>query len=371
MDRLTWAEINLKNYSYNFNSVKKIIGPYVKIMAVVKANAYGHGAVAIAKQATKLGASYLGVVCMYEAKQLRAAEIKTPILILNYTDPASVSEALDLNLTLNVMDKEVLTALDRYAGRKNKIAKIHVKIDSGMHRAGLVPDEALRFIPTVENYKYVRLEGIFTHLAASDERDLSFTYKQLEEFDKFLAKLKEKKIIPSLIHASNSGATLRVKKAYYNMVRSGIILYGLTPSEDFKMPFIPKPVMSVKSIIVQTRIIEKGETVGYGRTFKAKKKTAVAVIPMGYADGLRRGPVNWGFVLVKGRKVPILGRVSMDQTSIDITNIPSIKTGEEVVLLGKQQNNEITAEDIAKKIGTINYEVVSGIAARVSRVYLR
>ncbi|MCJ7739795.1 alanine racemase [Candidatus Microgenomates bacterium] len=371
MDRLTWAEINLRNYSYNFNSIKKIIGSKVKIIAVVKANAYGHGAVEIAKQATELGASYLGVVCMYEAKQLRAAKIKTPILILNYTDPASVSEALDLNLTLNVMDKEVISALDKNAGRKNKTAKIHVKVDTGMHRAGLMLDEALRFIPTIENYRNIRLEGIFTHLATSDERDLSFTYAQLARFDELLAKLKEKKIVPSLIHAANSAASLRVKKAYYNMVRPGVILYGLAPSQDFKMPFTPKPVMSIKSIVIQTRIIEKGETVGYGRTFKAEIKTAVAVIPMGYADGLRRGPVNWGFVLVKGRKIPILGRVSMDQTSIDITNIPHVKTGEEVVLLGKQLNNEITAEDIASKIGTINYEVVAGIASRVSRIYIR
>lgn len=370
MDRLTWAEINLKNFTYNFTSVKKIVGPKVKIMAIVKANAYGHGAVGIARQAEKLKADYLGVVCLYEARQLRDAGIKIPILILNYTDSPSVGDVLDLNLTLNVMDTDVLRTVDRLARKKGKIAKIHVKIDSGMHRLGLLPSQALKFIPEIENYKNIKLEGIFTHFATADEKDLWFTKKQLTTFQNILDELRGKNISPPFIHAANSAAVLRLPSAYFNMVRPGIILYGLSPSHDFKLPFTPKPVMTLKSRVAQIRCIGRGETVGYGRTFKAKKKTLVGVIPCGYADGLRRGPTNWGFCLVRGKRVPIIGRVSMDQTSIDVTSILNVQAGDEVVLFGRQKSEEISVDEIAKRIGTINYEVVSSIAARVARKYL-
>lgn len=371
MDRLMRAEINLSNFAYNIRSIRKIIGPQVKLMTVLKANAYGHGAIELAKHAEKLKADCIGVVCLYEAKQLRENGIKLPILILNYTDPESSDEALDNDITLNVMDKAVLDKVEKYGRKYNKKIPIHVKIDSGMHRAGLTPDDALKFIPTIEKYHNVCLKGIFTHFATSDEKDLSFTRDQLAVFNQVIGQLKEKGIDPPLIHSANSAATLRLKEAHFDMVRPGLILYGLVPSDDFKMPFIPRPVMTLKSMIVQIRRINKGETVGYGRTFKATKETLVAVIPGGYADGIRRGPVNWGEILVHGRKVPILGRISMDQTSIDVTNIPNIKVADEVVLIGEQGKEEITAESIARRIGTINYEVTSAIASRVSRIIIQ
>lgn len=347
-----------------------IIGRSTKIMAIVKANAYGHGAIEIAKYAEKMGVACFGVVCLYEAKILRASGINKPILILNYTDPDSVVDSLDHNITLNVMDEDVIKVVNRYGRKRNKIIQIHVKIDSGMHRLGLSKQQALRFIPKIEQYKNVAFEGIFTHFATADENNLDFAYQQLWQFQTVIDKLAEKGIHPPFIHAANSAATLRIPNARFNIVRPGIILYGLAPSQDFTLPFKPRPVLTLKAIITQIRKIKKGETVGYGRTFCAQKDTSVAALPIGYADGFRRAPANFGFVLVKGLKAPILGRVSMDQTSIDITGIPNVKAGDEVVIIGEQSGGKITAEDVASQIGTINYEIVSTVAARVSRVYV-
>lgn len=370
IERLNWLEINLKNYQHNFNSVRKLIGTNVKIMAVVKANAYGHGLVEIARQAQKSGAGYLGVVCLHEARLLRESGNRLPILIFNYIEPNSVEAAIKLDTSLTVMDEKVLKVIDKSARRQNKLVKIHIKIDTGMHRAGMLPGDALRLIPSVENYKNVYLEGVFTHLATSDEKSLDFTKEQLTLFARCISKLKENGINPPLIHAANSGAVLRLPSAYYDMVRPGIIMYGLAPSADFRLPFHPKPVLSWKSIIAQIRNIGKGETVGYGRTFKAAKKTMVGLVPVGYADGLRRELSNKWHVLVKGRKAPIIGRISMDQMSVDLSQIPNVEIGGEIVIIGKQGKDSISAEDMAAQLRTINYEVISTIGERVSRVYL-
>lgn len=364
--RLVWAEMSLANLAYNFSSIKKLVRPKVKIMGVVKANAYGHGSIPIAKHLEKLGANFLGVACMYEAQELRQAGVKLPILILGYTDPKSVKEAFGLNITLNVMDELVLKELDKQARKKAVKAKIHLKIDTGMHRLGLLPEEALKFISVLESYQNIELEGIFTHFASADEKDLSFTKEQLKTFQNFINKLPSR---PSLIHAANSAATLRFPSSYFSMVRTGKILYGPLPAGSFEIPFISKPILSLKTQVVQIRFISKGETVGYGRTFKAKKDTLVAAIPVGYADGFRRAPKNFGYVLIGGQKAPLLGRVSMDQSSINITNIPEVKVGDEVVIIGKQGKEEITVEEVAKRLGTINYEVVTALSNRVTRIY--
>lgn len=370
LDRLCWAEINLKNYAYNFNCLKKHVGTKVKVMAVVKANAYGHGAVEIAKYAEKIGYSSFGVVCLYEAKVLRENSISKPILILNYTDPDAVAYTVDHNITLNVMDEQVLKVVDRYARKKKKIVRVHVKIDSGMHRLGLAPEQALRFVPKIEQYKNIALEGIFTHFATSDEKNLDFAYTQLTQFQKVLGQLVQKGIRPPLIHAANSAATMRIPQSHFDMVRPGIASYGLSPSSDFRLPLKLKPVLSLKTKIVQIRKITKGESVGYGRGFIATRDTLVASLPIGYADGFRRAPANFGSVMVKGLKVPILGRVSMDQSSVDVTGVPNILVGDEVVIIGKQGNTEISAESVARQIGTINYEVVAALAERVFRIYI-
>lgn len=368
IERLTWAEISLKDYTYNLSKIKKLVGSEVKLMAVVKANAYGHGLVEMGKAARNFGVDFLGVVCLFEGRLLREAGIKTPVLILNYIDPEGVKKALDLSLTVNAMDEEVLRSLDTYARKKGRKAKIHVKIDSGMHRAGLMPEEAPGFIRSIEGYKNIELEGIFTHFATSDEKSLDFTREQLRRFNSVLKSPKLPKNI--IIHAANSGATLRMPETYFNMVRPGVISYGMVPSNDFKMPFDPHPILELKTKIVQVRSIGIGETVGYGRTFKAEKETTVGLIPVGYGDGYRRGPNNSGYVLYKGKKVKLLGRVSMDQSSIDLTGIKDVKVGDEVVLISKNRNSGLTVDNVAANWGTINYEVTTSLAGRVSRVFI-
>lgn len=370
LERLVWAEISIPNFIYNLQSIRTLVGPSVKTMAIVKANAYGHGAVELAKAAIANGASHLGVVCLYEARQLRNAGITSPILILNYIDEDSLEDCVDLGLTLNIMDEQLLKRLDGIAKRKNKRIPIHVKIDSGMHRLGLLPEQVLSYIQSIESYKNIKLEGIFTHFATADEKDHAFAYEQLQTFLSVLNVLKAHHIHIPIVHAANSAATLRMPEAYFDMVRPGNILYGMAPSGDFTPPFVPKPILSLKTRIVQIRKISQGETVGYGRTFRAAKPTLVAAIPVGYADGFRRAPKNWGKVLIGGMFSNILGRISMDQTSIDVTDIPNACVGDEVVLIGKQKNNQITADHVAAAIGTINYEVTSSLASRVSRLYV-
>lgn len=367
IERLVWAEISRKNLLHNLNSIKKLTGPSVKMMAVVKANAYGHGAEIISK-ICESQVDYFGVVCLYEARELREAGIKKPILILNYIDGESLDKCVELDLSLNIMDENLLSDLDKIARRKNKRVAIHVKVDSGMHRLGLLTEDAIKFIIKTENYKNIILEGLFTHFATADEKSLAFTYQQLMEFNKVIVKLKEKKIKIPIIHAANSAATLRLKQAHFDMVRPGIILYGLGLSAEFELPFKPAPVMALKTKIVQIRRINKRETVGYGRTFRAEKETIVASIPVGYADGFTRAPKNWGKVLVRGQFANVVGRVSMDQSSIDITEIENAAVGDEVVLIGSQGKKQIKAEDAAKQTGTINYEIVARLANRVSRI---
>ncbi len=369
-DRLVQAEINLANFSKNFLQVKKLVGKNVSIMAVVKANAYGHGAIAIAKKAVKLGASYLGVSCIFEAKELRQAGISTPILLLGYTDKESVASALDLDLTVNVMDREILQEIITQTKKRKKRASVHVKIDTGMHRIGVPIKEAVDFIQEIRKYKNVYLEGIYTHFAAADARDLSFTKIQLEKFQSIISRLAKMGIKPPIIHAANSAAVLFFPKSHLTMVRPGKILYGPLPTTlgNIKAPFIAKPLLTLKTIVSQIRVIKKGESVGYGREFVADSLTRVGAIPVGYADGFRRTP-SFGEVLVRGKRVKLIGRVSMDQSSIDLTHISNASVGDEVVIIGIQGKDEITTEDVAKRLNTINYDVLTSISKRVTRVY--
>ena len=377
--RLVTAEINLNHFAHNFKSICNLVGPKTKIMAMVKGNAYGHGDIEISKSAIKLGANYLGVACLYEAKRLRDAKITTPILLVGYTDPADFPTAFDLNLELNIMDESSLAALNKLARRQNKIAKIHVKIDTGMHRLGISPETAQKFIPQIENYKNIKLVGIYSHFASSDEKNLSFTRQQLKVFKELIFKLvSSNQLLATSYHIANSAATLRLPESYLDMVRPGKILYGIPPSLEFKMPrrlagrpFQPQPVLCLKTQIVQIQKIKKGDSVGYNRTFVAKKDTIVATLPVGYGDGFRRAPKNWGQVLVNGHFSSLIGRISMDQTTIDVTRIHDVSVGSEVVLIGRQGQKEITAWDVAQSLGTSSYEVLTSLASRVTRKYIR
>lgn len=374
-DRLVIAEINLAAYANNLALLRSKLSKTTKLMAVLKANAYGHGLVRMAEQAMKAGVDYFGVVSLGEARELRIAGLKLPILILNYIDPEGAKEAIELGVDITVMDEEVLSSIAAYVKTTKTAAKIHIKVDTGMHRAGVLPEAVLPFAQKVSATKGVKLHGLFTHFATADETDLGFARQQLRVFQEVVRTLAKQGIHPPFIHAANSAATLVLPESHFSMVRPGIASYGLSPfSGDhpqyahFMQEFLP--VLTLKTQIVQIRTVEAGESVGYGRGFSATKKTRVALLSVGYGDGYRRGPQHAKEVLVCGKHARILGRVSMDQTSIDVTNIPEASLHDEVVLIGKQGNVVLSADDVAKSLGTINYEVVTSLSARVQRNYV-
>lgn len=374
-DRLVTAEINLAAYRHNLTQLRQRLQPGVALMAVVKANAYGHGAVALAQAAAASGCEYLGVVCLAEAKELRAAGITTPILLLNYLDSDSLAEALTLDLTLTVMDQMVIEHVAQLAQEQRQLVKLHLKVDTGMHRAGCQPGQVVPLARAVEQAEYLELEGVFTHFAAADDSDLSFTQLQLDHFQHALAELEQANIRPRLKHAANSAATLALPSSHFDMVRPGIASFGLSPFapdhpayETFYQTF--QPILQLKTSVVAVRELEPGETVGYGCTFTAEKKMQVALLPVGYGDGFRRAPHPTKQVLLHGQPASIIGRVSMDQTTIDVTDIPDVQVGDEVVLIGHQHQANQSADEIAQNWGTINYEVITSLASRVTRQYV-
>lgn len=369
-DRLVYAEVDLKAFADNFSQVKEIVGPRVKVMAVVKGNAYGHGITQIALQAEKLGADYLGVACLYEARKIRQAGVKLPILILGYTDCDSLEEVLNLAVTPTIIDLTVAEYLNELSRLRNIVTPVHINVDSGMHRFGLLPDEALKLLEQLQRLQNIKVEGVFTHFAESDAADLTFTKEQLAAFTLFLQKLETLRLTPPLVHAANSAAVLRLPESHFSMVRVGKILYGPISLMRTKTPFIPQQIVSLKTKVVQLKNIEKGQSVGYGRAFFAPGDMTIAVIPVGYADGFRRAPQTYGEVLVKGERCPLVGRVSMDQATIDVTHVSDVVVGDEVVIIGKQKNQEISVINVADRLGTISYEVLTSFTERVGREYL-
>jgi len=368
-DRLVVAQIDLEAFRSNFLAVRSYVGTAVKVMAVVKGNAYGHGLLRIAQEAEKLGAAYLGVACLYEARILRENGVKIPILLLGYTDSKGLEEAIRLDITPTVIDTVAAKCLDRLGKIHDKQIAFHIKIDTGMHRLGLSPEDALPFIHSLREYKNIYIEGIFTHFAQSDALDATFTEKQLGVFKSFLKKLDEFSLTPPLIHTANSAAILRFPQSHFNMVRAGKVLYGPLLADGISAPFIPKQIISVKTIIVQIRTIARGDSVGYNRAFIARDIMKIATIPVGYADGFRRAPRTYGEVLVSGKRCQIIGLVSMDQATIDVTNV-AVGVGDEVHLIGQSGGCTISVSDVARKLGTNNYEVLTSLSERIGRVYI-
>lgn len=365
--RPTWIEIDRTAIAHNVRLIKEIIGPDVALMAVVKANAFGHGAVAVSTTALLNGASYLGVASLNEAMELREAAIDAPILVLGYTPPWLVRQALRYNLTLTLYDLEMARSYDRVAREMNMTLDIHVKVDTGMSRLGLLPDQVMPFFRGLRNLRNLHIEGIFTHFAES-EADIPFTEEQLSTFQSILKPLRAGGYEFKYIHAGNTAAALNLPDTRLNMVRVGLGLYGLSPGPDFPMPPGFRPAMTWKTTIAQVKTLPPGVFVGYNKTYRTRTTERIAVIPVGYADGFRRAPKTWGHVLVGGQRAPIVGRVSMDMTMINVTDIPGVNIGDEVVLIGRQGDQQITADDVAQQLETNNYEVISTILARVPRV---
>ena len=366
---LTWLEIDLAAIRRNLRQLVELAGG-APIMAVVKANAYGHGAVPVARAAAEAGAAWLAVARPGEALDLRAAGLALPILVMGYTPPEQAADAIGHDLTLAVFDAETAAAYASAARSLGRRARVHVKLDTGMGRLGVMAADALPFVRALHALDGLEIDGLFTHLAGSDLADQTSTLAQLARFDAANAALSAAGLRPPRVHAANSAAVLKQPAARYDLVRSGITLYGLDPSGDVPCPPGFTPALTWKARIVQVKTLPPGHGVSYGPEYVTSDSERVAVVPVGYGDGYRRVPRGVNEVLVGGRRAPVRGRVCMDQVVIGVSHVPGARVGDEVVLLGRQGDEHISAETLAQRWGTINYDVTSGIMARVERLYL-
>ncbi|HIE37698.1 MAG TPA: alanine racemase [Anaerolineae bacterium] len=366
--RPTWVEVDLEAVAYNVRQVKEIVGPQVEILAVLKADAYGHGALTVSRTALNNGASFCGVASVNEGVKLRNGGVDAPILVLGYTPAWLAREALLHDITLTLYDADAARAFSRAASDLRRTARVHIKVDTGMGRLGLLPEQVIPFVEEIRDLPGLELEGIFTHFSVADAENLSYTRGQLARFLEVLDRLTAIGVTLPLIHCANSAALLRLPESRFNMVRLGLAMYGLQPSPHVPLPPGFRPALTWKTTIAQVKTLPPGSYVSYGNAYRTEKDETIAVIPVGYADGFRRAPTRWQAVLVHGQRAPIVGQVCMDQTMINVSHIPNVRVGDEVVLIGQQGEDRITAEEVAEWLGTINYEVVSEILARVPRV---
>jgi len=373
----TWAEINLDNIAHNVKEIQRVAGKRTEIMAVVKADAYGHGVLETVNTLVESGCSRLAVSMLDEAIQLRQIGIDIPILVLSHTDPSRVDELIKYNITQTVYSHDIAKALSDEAVRQGTKAKVHIKIDTGMSRVGFPPGySAVKAVSEIQKLPGIIVEGIFTHFAVADETDEAskeFTLQQAELFNSIISELNRIGILIPIRHVANSAAIIQYPEFAMEMVRPGIILYGIYPSKQVDRSILDlKPAMTLKTTISMVKWVEENTSVSYGRKFITKRKSKIATIPVGYADGYSRLLTGKGRVLVNGQFAPVVGSICMDQCMIDVTNIEGdINNGDEVVLLGKQGSLEITAEELADHIGTIPYEIVCIIGKRVPRVYFK
>jgi alanine racemase len=370
-DRPTWLEIDLDAIASNTRQIKDIVGSQTDVLVSLKADAYGHGALQVARTTLLNGASWLGVATLSEATPLRAARITAPILIFGYIPPWQAREAARLDVRATVYSADIATELAQAARDLDRTIRVHVKVDTGMARLGLRAQESESIVHFVEELRAMRgveVEGIFTHLATADSANQTYALRQLARFDAVLAALDARGLRPPIVHAANSAATLTLPQSRYSLVRPGIAIYGLAPSEEVSLPAGFQPALAFKTQVAQVKDIPPGEGVSYGATYVTDRETRIAVLPVGYADGFRRAPATWGSVLVHGQEAPLIGRVCMDQCMVDVSHIPDVRRGDEVVLIGRQREAALSAEEVARRLGTISYEVVSALLARVPRV---
>jgi len=365
--RQTWAEINLKNLKHNFLEVKKRVLKETKVLVTVKADAYGHGLIPVSKTLESLGVDFFGVASIDEGIKLREAKIKHPILVLGLVLKEDFAPLFKYSLASTICDFDSAYALDYKARKLGRIAKIHIKVDTGMGRIGVQYLKAYDLIKKMNRLKNISIEGIFTHFPLADINN-KFTNQEISIFKKLVSELKKEGINIPLIHAANSIGVLDYKNSHFNMVRPGLIIYGLYPKEKLKIKL--KPVLSLKTRIVYLKNVPKGFKVSYGHTYITKKNTNIATIPLGYGDGYPRNLSNKAPVLIKGKRFKISGRICMDQIMVDVNN-SKLKVGDEVVLIGRQGRNKITVEELAHLAMTIPYEIVCGLGSRIPRVYIK
>lgn len=370
--RPTRVEISLDALKANLEAFRRVLPAQVHMMAVVKADAYGHGAVQVCREALQHGVDYIAVAFLDEALELRQAGITAPILVLGYTPPEGLETAWKHDVTLNIYTHELLDAWERLEARERPL-KLHVKIDSGMNRIGVTTEEeAVRLIERAMKIPGLQVEGLFTHYACADETDKSYTLEQYSRFERVVRYFRERGVEFPYVHAGNSAAAIDTPDLCFNMVRLGISMYGLYPSEEVNKQKIDlQPVLSIKSGIVMVKQVPAGAGVSYGAIYRPEREETIATLPIGYADGYSRMLTGKAQVLVRGQRVPVVGRICMDQCMLNVSGIDGISNEEEVVILGSQGEDRITAEEHADWLGTINYEITCMISHRVPRVYVK
>ena len=373
----TWIEISKSALVHNLRVFRELVGSNVKIACIVKANAYGHGLKEIVLILNNTETDWFGVDSLEEALEIRTLKINKPILILGYTPLLKLGEAVENEISLTVYNKESLQKI--LSLKMEKKAKIHLKVETGLNRQGQKADEILDLAKLIiKNKDFFELEGLSTHFAnIEDTLDSSFAFEQLRVFKETIRLLKKNKINPPIKHCAASAAAFLYPETHFNMIRVGISLYGLWPSKETQIALLSKkakrklslkPVLTWKSVLAQVKTVDQGESVGYGRTWFASRKSVIGIVPVGYYDGYDRKLSNNSRILINGQSAPVVGRVAMNMIMVDLTNLKKTKTETEVILIGKNAENEISVDEFARRIGTINYEVVSRINPFLPRV---
>jgi alanine racemase len=366
--RPNWVDVDLSAIQQNVAELRRL-APNSQLMAVVKADGYGHGALPVARAALEAGATWLGVATVEEGVDLRRVGIMAPTLIFGYVPPEQTGLLLLHNLRPALFNLDLAQALEsRGAGLKRK-ALVHLKIDTGMGRVGICPHELAGFIERLREFPHLEIEGVFTHMATADEPENPYADEQLSRFERVLADLRAMGINPPVIHAANSAGIMLLTHSHYDLVRAGIAMYGLPPDPAVQWPIPFKPALTWRTRVGLVKELPPDAPVSYGCTYRTARSERIASLPVGYADGFPRGLSNKGEVLIRGHRCPVVGRVCMDQTMVRLPDDVDVHPGDEVVIVGEQEGERITASDLAATLGTINYEILCGISKRVPRVY--
>lgn len=364
------AEIDLSAITYNLTGIRNKIGETTKILAVVKANAYGHGDAAVCRYIEKKYADYFGVAIVEEGIGLRSAGITKPILVFSLPVKNEIEPFFDFDLEPTVSSLGDAETLDRIAGKRKKTIEVHLKIDTGMNRIGVKPKELSSFLSGIAHLRRIEIKGVYTHFATAEEKDKTFALQQFELFQDALRTLRRQGVEPELIHCANSAAILDLPQTYCTMVRPGISMYGYYPSRESARSVPLRPAMSVVTNVSLVKSIDAGESVSYGRRFVANKRTKIATLPLGYGDGYSRLLTGKSVVLIHGTRFPVVGTICMDMMMVNVGNT-DVAAGDKAILLGKENGQEISCWDLAERVGTIPYELLCGFSARIPRTYVK
>ena len=365
--RPTRAVIDLGAISHNIREIRRKIGNKRDLMAVVKADGYGHGAIEVSRAALESGATSLGVAIPEEGQDLRKAAIDVPILVLGLIQPGETRKVVESSLDQTVCSIELAEALDQEARKNSVRVNVHVKVDTGMSRIGVKPDDVPAFIRTIRHMRNLNVTGLFTHFAKADDSDKSFSKRQIDLFNRVIEEIRLTGIDIPQKHMANSAGVLDLPESYHDLVRPGIMIYGHYPSSEVSQSVPLRPAMTLQTRVSFVKTVPSQTPVGYGGTFVTTKETKIATIPVGYGDGYPRQLSGRGTVLVHDRRVPLLGRVCMDMCMVDVSDVPQVKPGDEVILFG----HDPTVDEIAAIVGTINYEILCLVGKRVPRIYVR